>query len=90
MSYTDFYDLKLLTECTAVNFNTNTDGEKFDFNDISVVKVEKSSDGYFQYKLSYKDPYKNVCVKERQQHYRPLKKEKQGSTNRNKDNAFTF
>lgn len=42
MSYNDFYDLKSLTERTALNFNTNTEDEKFNFNDISVVKVEKT------------------------------------------------
>jgi hypothetical protein len=58
------HDVKLLAETTASNFNRNTEGESFKLCDVSTIKTEKGRVYQFQYKLSYKDIFKVVNVKE--------------------------
>lgn len=49
MAHADFYDLKDMTQkLVNSNFNVNSKGGKFNFNNISVVKVERdNSDRFF-------------------------------------------
>lgn len=51
---TVFLDLKGITVQTAVNFTVDVSGEKFNSNDISVLKVAKEHPNQFFFKTSYK------------------------------------
>ena len=63
LAYTDFLDLKNLTEQTCLNFNKNTLGANFKLSDVSVLKVEKENLDRFFYKTSLKGTdYKEVNV----------------------------
>ncbi|XP_071054095.1 uncharacterized protein [Onthophagus taurus] len=56
MCHKDFVDLKVLNEKVANSvFNVDADGNKFNFNDICVIKVDRCYPRRFFYKLSYKD-----------------------------------
>lgn len=64
-SHDNFYDLKDLTERTAVNFSKNATGEIVKFHDIAVIRVEREHLDYFFYKNSYEDDqYTSVNIKE--------------------------
>lgn len=64
LDHSFFFDLKDIIDTTATNFNVNTRGEKFNFNDICVLRVEKENPGIFFYKTSYKDDnYKTVNIR---------------------------
>lgn len=54
-----FLDIKKLTDETSVNFNIDKDGKKFNFNDICVIKVEKTNPYEFLFKTSYKQAHFN-------------------------------
>jgi hypothetical protein len=49
-----FLDLKGITVQTAVNFTVDMSGEKFNSNDISVLKVAKKQSNQFFFKTSCK------------------------------------
>lgn len=56
LCHKDFKDLKVLNENVANSpFNTNTNGVKFNFNDICIIQVNRSDLNHFFYKVSYKD-----------------------------------
>lgn len=64
MAHTDFVDVKDLTINMAnTSFNENSDGEKFNFNNITMIRVEKGhADRYF-YKTSYEEAnFKTVVI----------------------------
>lgn len=65
MAHSDFYDLKDLTQKTVnSDFNHNLDGQKINFNDIVILKVERSHLDRFFYKTSYKeDEFKSVIIR---------------------------
>ena len=46
-------DHKGITEQTDVNFTVDMSGEKFDFNDICVLRVAKENPNWFFFKTSY-------------------------------------
>ncbi|XP_050516591.1 uncharacterized protein LOC126891457 [Diabrotica virgifera virgifera] len=47
MSHNEFVDLKKMTsDCTNQPFNVNINGEKFNFNDIVMIKVDKNCCSY--------------------------------------------
>lgn len=64
-SHDNFYDLKDLTERTAVNFSKNTTGEIIKFHYIAIIRVDRDHLDYFFYKNSYEDDqYASVNIKE--------------------------
>jgi len=42
LGYSDFYDIKNITEFNKNNFSINYDGEKVIWNNIKVLRVEKA------------------------------------------------
>ena len=54
-AHDNFFDIKAFTEQVATNFNVDTSGKKFNFNDICTIKVEKQHPNKFFFKTSYKE-----------------------------------
>lgn len=58
-----FVDLKDLVDVTSTNFNINSEGKKFNFNYICVVRVENEHSGPYFHKTSFKDDaFKSVTL----------------------------
>lgn len=55
LGYSDFYDIKNITECNKKNFSINYDGEKVIWNDIKVLRFEKAQPNTILYKTSFSD-----------------------------------
>lgn len=57
LAHGDFYDLKSLHQGIANNeFNRDSSGEKFNFNDISIIRFDKHHLDRFFFKTAYSDP----------------------------------
>uniref|UniRef100_A0A2S2NJY1 DUF7869 domain-containing protein n=2 Tax=Schizaphis graminum TaxID=13262 RepID=A0A2S2NJY1_SCHGA len=55
LGYSDFYDIKNITECNKKNYSINYDGEKVIWNNIKVLRVEKAQPNTILYKTSFSD-----------------------------------
>lgn len=55
LSSEDIYDIKDISEHIGYNYTLNTNGEKVYWNNIRIVKVEKSHPGIIFYKNTYED-----------------------------------
>lgn len=54
MSFSDFMDLKLLSDEMAFNYSKNVNGDQIKMSEIKMLRFEKGNDSYF-YKISYDD-----------------------------------
>lgn len=64
LTFDSFVDTKKLQEDWGYNFNTNTNGETVNWNEIKVIKVTKENPFVFYYKTSYEEEtYQEVNVR---------------------------
>jgi len=71
LTFKSFYDLKTLQEEWGYNFTTNTDGQNVNWNDIKVLKMDKSNSASFYYKSHKENNYKEVDTRDKRKKMKP-------------------
>lgn len=67
MSTSDILDFKKLCGEMGKNYNTDEEGNQVLWNDIKVIKVEKTLENQFQIKTSYEEiEYRTINIRRRQ------------------------